>query len=69
MRTYFVIDLQILINKKRESYDFVVVIVDRFTKMVYCKLGKIRIDVVSLAKIIIDMVIKHHGLFGSIISD
>lgn len=37
--------------------------------MVYYEPVKTRIDIAGLAQIIIDMIVRHHGLLKSIISD
>ena len=65
----FVTGLSISTNWKRDSYDFILVIVDRLTKMVYYEPIKITINVPSLAEIIIYVVICHHGLPNSIVTD
>lgn len=47
----------------------ILVIVNCLTKMIYYKLVKTTIDVASLAKIIINMVVKYHGFAKSIFND
>ena len=37
--------------------------------MIYYKLIKITINIPGLVKVIIDIMIRHHGLFNSIITD
>ena len=54
---------------KSKSYDSILVIVDRLTKMVHYKLVKITIDAPGLAEVIIEVVVRHHGLPDSIITD
>ena len=61
--------LPVLIDWKGKSYDLILVIIDRLTKIVYYKLVKITIDAPGLAKVIIDVVVWHHGLPNSIITD
>ncbi len=61
--------LPVLTNWKGDTYDSILVNVDQLTKMVYYKLVKITIDTFSLAGVILDMVIKYHGLPNSIMSD
>ena len=56
-------------NWKSDNYDSILVIVDRLTKMVHYKLVKVTIDALDLTEIMIDMVVRHHGLPDSIISD
>ena len=63
----FVIDLPILIDWKRDSYNSILVIVDRLTKVVYYKPVKVIINATGLAEVIIDVVICHHSLLDSII--
>ena len=65
----FVTSLPISINWKGDSYNSILVIVDRLTKMVHYELVKITINTPSLAEVIIDMVVCHHGLFNSIVTD
>ena len=65
----FVTGLSISINWKKNSYDSILVIVNWLTKMVYYKPVKITIDASSLAKIIINMVVWHHGLPDSIVTN
>ena len=47
----------------------ILVIVNRLTKIVHYELVKITIDASGLAKVIIDVIIRHHGLLDSIITD
>ena len=65
----FVTGIAIWTNWKEENYDFVLVIVDWLTKMVYYEPVKVTINVSGLAKVILDVVIWHHGLSNSIMSD
>ena len=65
----FVIGLSISINWKKDSYNFILVIVDWFKKMVYYKPVIITINAPGLAKIIIDVLVWHHGLLNSIMTD
>ena len=65
----FVTGLLISTDWKSKSYDSILVIVDRLTKMVHYKQVKITIDTPDLAKVIIDIVIQHYGLPDSIITD
>ena len=65
----FVTGLSISTNWKRDSYNSILVIVDRLTKMVYYKPVKITINAPGLAEVIIDIVIRHHGLPNSIVTD
>ena len=65
----FVTGLPSSTNWKGDSYDTIPVIVDRLTKMVYYEPIKITIDALGLAKVIIDVVVCHHSLPDSIITD
>ena len=65
----FVTGLPILTDWKGKSYDSILVIVDKLTKMVYYELVKITIDAPGLVKVIINIVVWHHGLFNSIITE
>ena len=65
----FVTGLPILTDWKEDSYDSILVIVDRLTKMVYYEPVKITIDAPGLGELIINVVICHHGLPNSIVTD
>ena len=65
----FLTRLPISTNWKGESYDSILVIVDRLTKIVYYELGKVIIDAFRLVEVILDMVIQCHSLHNSIISN
>ena len=65
----FVTGLPILTDWKGDSYDSILVIVDRLTKMVHYKLVKVTINAPGLAKVIINVVVRHHGLPDSIVTD
>ena len=64
----FVTGLPVSINWKKESYDFILVIIDWLIKMVHCKLLKITLDVTGLAEVIMDVVVDHHGFSGLIVT-
>ena len=65
----FVTDLQISIDWKRDSYNSILVIVNCFTKIVYYKLVKITIDAPGLSNNIIGVIMHHHGLLDSIVTN
>lgn len=65
----FVTELPDFTNWKGKIYNFILVIVDLLTKMVYYKPVKITFNAPSLAKVIINVVIRHHGLHSSIVSN
>ena len=63
----FVTSLPILTDWKEDSYNSIFVMVNWLTKIVNYKLVQVTINVSSLIKIIINMVIRYHGLLGLII--
>ena len=65
----FVTGLPISTDWKGKSYDSILVIVNRLTKIVRYEPVKITINALSLAKVIIDIVVWHDGLLDSIITD
>ena len=65
----FVTGLPISTDWKGDSYDSILVIVDRLTKMVHYELVKVTINASGLAEVIIDIVVRHHGLPDSIVTD
>ena len=65
----FVTGLPISTDWKGDSYDSILVIVDRLTKMVHYEPVKVIINAPGLAKVILDVVVWHHGLPDSIVSD
>lgn len=58
----FVTGLLVSTNWKDESYDFILVIVDFLTKMVYYKPVKVTIDAPGLAEVIINIIVYHYGI-------
>ncbi len=65
----FVTGFPISTNWKGDSYDSILVIVDHLTKMIHYKLVKVMMDASSLAEMIIDVVVCHHGVPESIVID
>ena len=65
----FIMELMILINSKGKSYDSILVIVDWLTKMSYYKPIKITINAPRLAGVIINVVVRQHGLHNTIMTD
>lgn len=63
----FVTGLLISTDKKRESYNSILVIINRPTKIIYYKPIKVIINTSGLAKIIFNMVICYYKLPNSII--
>ena len=65
----FVTGLPLFTDWKGNSYDSILVIVDRLTKMVHYEPVKITINAPGLAEVIIDVVLRYHGLPDFIISN
>ena len=65
----FVTGLPISTDWKRDSYDSILVIVNRLTKMVHYKPVKITINAPGLAEVIINVIVRHHGLPDSIVTN
>ena len=65
----FVTGLSISINWKGESYDSILVIVNRLTKMVYYEPVKVTINTPRPAEVIIDVVVQYYGLPNSIVTN
>ena len=65
----FVTGLPVSINWKGDSYNSILVIVNRLTKMVHYEPVKITLDAPGLAEVIIDVVVRHHGLPDSIVTN
>ena len=61
--------LPISTNWKGKSYDSILVIVDRLTKIVFYEPVNVIINTPGLAKVILDMVVWHHSFSDSIVSD
>ena len=65
----FIMDFPVSTNWKEDSYNLILVIVNQLAKMVYYNPVKVTINTPGLAKIIIDVVVKYHGLPDSIVND
>ena len=65
----FLIGLPILTDSKEDSYDLILVIVNRLTKMIYYKPAKVTINTLGLTKVIINVIVKHHSFLDLIVSD
>ena len=65
----FVTGLPVSINCKGDSYDSILVIINQFMKMVHYKPVKITLNALELAKVIIDMVVRHHALPDLVVTD
>ena len=65
----FVTGLPLSSDWKGDSYDSILVIVDQLTKMVHYEPVKVTINAPGLAEVIIDVVVWHHGLLDSIVTN
>ena len=65
----FVTGLPVSTNWKSDSYDLILVIIDRLTKMIHYQPVQVTIDAPRLVEVILDVVVWHHGLPDSIVSD
>ena len=62
-------DFQLFVDYKSDSYDAILVIINQLTKIVHYQVVKTWIDVSVLAKVIINIVLRHYDLSKLIISD
>ena len=62
----FIPDLPVLTDWKGDSYNSILVIVNWLIKMVYYKPITVTIDAPGLAEVIINVVMRHHGLLDLI---
>ncbi len=65
----FVIGLLISANWKGDSYNLILIIVDRLTKIVHYEPIKVTIDAPGLVKVIIIVAIHYYGVPESIVMD
>ncbi len=65
----FITGLSVSTNWKGENYDSILVIVDCLTKMVYYELVKVTIDIPGQAEVIINIVVCHHSITKSIVTN
>ena len=65
----FVTGLPLSSDWKSNSYDLILVIVDRLTNLIHYKPVKVTIDVPGLAKVILDVVVWHYGLSNLIVTN
>ena len=66
---HFVTGLPVSINWKRNSYNSILVIFNRLTKMVHYKPVKITLHLPRLKEVIIGVVICQHGFLDSIVTN
>ena len=65
----FVIGLPASTNWKSNSYNLILVIIDQLTKIVHYIPVKVMINISDLAKVIINIIVRHHGVLESIVTD
>ena len=65
----FVTGLPILIDWKGDSYDSILVIINWLMKIVYYKPVKLTVNILGLAEVIIDIVVRYHELLDLIVID
>ena len=65
----FVTGLPILTDWKGDSYDSILIIVNRFTKMVHYEPVKVTINAPGLAEIIMDVVVRYYNFLDLIVTD
>ena len=65
----FVTGIPISTDYKDDSYDSILVIIAWLTKMVHYEPVKVIINALGLAEVILDVVVRYHGLPDSIVSD
>ena len=65
----FVSSLLILTNWKGDSYNLILVIVDRLMKIIHYEPVKVTINAPDLAKMIIDVVVRYNRIPESIVTD
>lgn len=61
--------LLVFINWKGKTYNTILVIINRLTKIIYHESVKASIDALELAEITLDMVVYYHNLLNSIVGD
>jgi transposase InsO family protein len=62
-------DLITQLPRTRNGNDAIVVVVDKFSKMIHCIPTTTTVDAPALAKLFLKEVVRHHGVPSSIISD
>ncbi len=61
--------LPVSTNWKGNTYNLILVIIDRLMKMVHYEPVKVTIDALGLTEVILDVVVRYHGLPDSIVID
>lgn len=62
-------DFLFLIDYKGNSYNLILIIIDYLTKIVDYTVVRTMINTTRFTKIIINIVVRHHGLLKLIVSD
>ena len=65
----FLTGLLISTNWKGDSYDLIFIIVNWLTKIVHYEPVKVTINAPGLAEVIINVIVRHHSLTDSIVTD
>ena len=65
----FVTELLVSTNWKGKTYDSILVIIYRLTKIINYEPVKVTIEAPGLAEVIIDVVVTYHGLLKSIVNN
>ncbi len=65
----FITGLPILADQKGNRYDSILFIIDGLMKMVHYKPVKVMIDAPGQAEVIINVVVRHHGVLESMVQD
>ncbi len=65
----FVTRLLVFTNWKDDTYNSILVIIDQLTRIVYYEPVKVNIDTPGLVEVILDVIVRHHGLPYSSVSD
>ena len=63
----FVTGFPISANQKNDSYNSILVIVDWLIKIVNYESVKVRINILNLAKVIMDVIVRYYGVPKSIV--
>lgn len=62
-------DLPLLVDERGNSYNLILVIIDNMINISHYKPVKTTINIGSLAKVIIDIIVKYYNFLESIVSD
>lgn len=65
----FIMGFPISTNWKNDSYNLILVMINQLTKMIYYKPVKNIINIPDLVKMIINMIVCHHGVLESIVTN